>query len=104
MDSRLLREEGLISLADAARRIEREYGHAVDRSTLLRWCNRGSRVRQQLEHVRLGRRVMTSWPAVVRCIDGARVGGDSGGAAVKANNTTHSHVSAMRQLQAIGLI
>jgi len=67
-DSLVLRispNEELLTLAEAARRLPKIDGRKVAISTLWRWCRKGLRG-ENLEYVRVGRKVCTSHEALLR--------------------------------------
>jgi hypothetical protein len=60
-----MKKEKLLSLSEAARFVPCINGKPVHASTIWRWCMKGSRG-VHLEHVRLGRRILTSPEAISR--------------------------------------
>jgi hypothetical protein len=61
-----------IGLAAVAKKFPGRGGGSVNAATVFRWCTSGCRGtnsdRVRLEHVRVGSRIVTSWPAVERFI------------------------------------
>lgn len=66
--------EAPITISEACKALKEDTGRRYDRSVVYRWCTRGVRDAKtqtvvKLDHVKIGRNLLTSRPALTRFIE-----------------------------------